>query len=95
MFEGISFKGDFLKQKATRQLFSVEQHLPSAVIDRGSVRSWQEEGKTDAFERAKTRTQLLLKDYRRPELSAAQLEELTKMVSRLGEDAGMPGLPGV
>ena len=29
MFEGINFKGDFLKQKITRELFSQEQYLPS------------------------------------------------------------------
>ncbi len=34
LFEGINFKGDFLKQKVTRELFSKEQYLPSAVIDR-------------------------------------------------------------
>jgi hypothetical protein len=42
LFAGINFKADFLKQKATRQLFPKEQHLPSPVIDRGSLRSWQE-----------------------------------------------------
>ncbi len=30
LFEGINFKGDFLKQKATRELFSKEQYLPSS-----------------------------------------------------------------
>ncbi len=34
LFEGINFKGDFLKQKITRELFPREQNLPSAVIDR-------------------------------------------------------------
>ncbi len=54
MFEGINFKGDFLKQKVTRQLFQKEQYLPSPVIDRGSLRGWQEMGGTDTFARAKT-----------------------------------------
>ena len=42
-FEGINFKGDFLKQRAPGILFSEEQHLPSAIIDRNSVRGWQQE----------------------------------------------------
>jgi trimethylamine--corrinoid protein Co-methyltransferase len=41
LFEGINFKGDFLKQKVTRELFPKEQYLPSAVIDRDSIRGWQ------------------------------------------------------
>jgi trimethylamine--corrinoid protein Co-methyltransferase len=40
MYEGIDFKGDFLKQRLTRQLVREEQYLPSAVIDRGSIRTW-------------------------------------------------------
>ncbi|HEY5159120.1 MAG TPA: trimethylamine methyltransferase family protein, partial [Anaerolineales bacterium] len=36
LFEGINFKGDFLKQKITRELFPREQNIPSAVIDRDS-----------------------------------------------------------
>src|SRR5271157_2749446 len=47
LFEGINFKGDFLKQKITRDLFSQEQYLPSAVIDRESIRAWQANGSLD------------------------------------------------
>lgn len=92
MFEGINFKGEFLKQKATRQLFAVEQYLPSAVIDRGSVRSWQEEGRLDAFERAKIRTRELLEAYRLPELPASQVREMRELVEDLGRKAGMERL---
>ena len=42
MFDGIDFKGNFLKQKITRELFSKEQYLPSPVIDRDTYRGWQE-----------------------------------------------------
>jgi trimethylamine:corrinoid methyltransferase-like protein len=76
MFEGINFKGEFLKQKVTRQLFAKEQHLPSAVIDRSSVRGWQEEGRLDAFARAKARAAALLKDYQPPQVPDEQQQEL-------------------
>jgi len=95
MFEGINFKGEFLKQKTTRQLFAVEQYLPPAVIDRGSVRSWQEEGKQDAFSRAKTRVQNLLAQYQLPQHPAGQVAELQKMVEELARAAGMERLPEV
>ena len=92
MFEGIQFKGEFLKQKVTRQLFALEQYLPSAVIDRGSARSWQEEGSPDTFDRAKKRTGELLAAYRKPNIPADQLSEMRTMVERLALEAGMDRL---
>ena len=53
MFEGINFKGDFLKQKVTRELFSKEQYLPSKVLDRDSIRGWHQEGSLDTVSRAR------------------------------------------
>jgi trimethylamine--corrinoid protein Co-methyltransferase len=93
LFEGINFKGDFLKQKVTRELFPKEQYLPSAVIDRDSIRGWQQAGSRDTFARAKTRTRELLAAYRRPPLDAAQERELRSMVQSLAEKAGMEKLP--
>jgi trimethylamine--corrinoid protein Co-methyltransferase len=93
MFEGINFKGDFLKQKITRELFSKEQYLPSAVIDRASVRGWQAEGSTDAFTRARVRTKQLLAEYKRPEMEAAKEKELQALVEKMAQTAGMASLP--
>jgi trimethylamine---corrinoid protein Co-methyltransferase len=93
LFEGINFKGDFLKKKITRELFAKEQYLPSAIIDRDSIRGWQEQGSLDTFARAKIRTQQLLKDYRRPALVPEQEKELRSMVEGLARGAGMEELP--
>jgi len=93
LFEGINFKGDFLKQKLTRELFSKEQNLPSAVIDRESIRGWQAAGSLDTFARAKIRTRELLADYERPRNAPEQEEELLKMVESLARKAGMETLP--
>ena len=93
LFSGIFFKGDFLKQKATRQLFSKEQHLPSAVIDRDSIRGWQQEGGLDTFARAKVRVKELLKSYQPPQTHPEQRAELQQMVARLAQAAGMDQLP--
>ncbi len=93
LFEGIHFKADFLKQKATRQLFAKEQYLPSSVIDRGSIRSWQASGSLDAFQRAKIRTAELLHDYRRPAAPPEIEAELEAMVARLARQSGMERLP--
>jgi trimethylamine--corrinoid protein Co-methyltransferase len=93
MFEGINFKGDFLKQKITRELFSKEQYLPSPVIDRASVRGWQAEGGTDAFGRAKIRTRQLLAEYKRPEMEPGKEKALNDLVAKMARAAGMETLP--
>ncbi len=93
LFEGINFKGDFLKQKITRELFSKEQYLPSAVIDRDSIRGWQEAGSKDTFARAKDRTNQLLNEYQQPAMAEDQKRELQSMVEKLARDAGMDHLP--
>lgn len=93
MFEGIEFKGDFLKQRITRELFAKEQYLPSEVIDRDSMRGWQQSGGLDTFARAKIRTRQLLDAYQRPPMDPAQEKELVGMVERLAKAAGMDALP--
>ena len=93
LFEGINFKGDFLKQKVTRELFSKEQYLPSSVIDRDSIRGWQASGSLDTFARAKARTRELFVAYEQPRYTPEQDRELRTMVENLARKAGMDALP--
>ncbi|MFH2102145.1 MAG: trimethylamine methyltransferase family protein [Chloroflexota bacterium] len=93
MFAGINFRGDFLKQKLTRELFPKEQFLPSAVIDRDSIRGWQAAGGRDAFARARARTGELLAAYQRPAIDPGQEGELRRMVLSLASAAGLAELP--
>jgi len=93
MFEGINFKGDFLKQRFTRELFAKEQYLPSDVIDRDSIRGWQQNGGLDAFGRAKARVRSLLDNYQLPSVSSDQAEDLNAMVENLAKKEGMDRLP--
>ena len=95
MFEGINFKGDFLKQRITRELFAKEQYLPSDVIDRDSIRGWQQSGGLDTFARAKVRTRQLLSDYQRPQMDVGKEKELVSMMERLAKQAGMDSLPTI
>lgn len=94
-FEGIDFKGDFLKQKATRDLFQMEQFLPSAIIDRNSVRGWQQGGSLNTFERAKILTTQLLKDYQPPQIEMEKQKELELIVGTLAKQVGMTKLPSM
>jgi trimethylamine--corrinoid protein Co-methyltransferase len=95
MFEGINFKGDFLKQRTTRQLVTKEQYMPSAVIDRGSIRAWKQSGELDAVARAKERVNELLAGYQPPEVDPGQAQELKSMVQKLAADAGLAQLPAI
>ncbi|HEU0292712.1 MAG TPA: trimethylamine methyltransferase family protein [Anaerolineales bacterium] len=90
----INFKGgDFLKQKITMQLFRKEQHLPSKIIDRDSVRGWKDAGGLDAFGRAKVRVKELLASYTRPKLDEAKEKALHAFMLDLARKAGMEQLP--
>ena len=92
-FAGMAFKGEFLKQKATRLLFAKEQHLPSKIIDRGSIRAWEQSGRQDAFDRARVRVEELLETYQRPHIDPLLEHELVRIVTHYAELAGMPRLP--
>ncbi len=90
----INFKGgDFLKQKATMQLFREEQHLPSSVIDRDSTRAWKAAGSLDAFGRCKLRVKELLASYKRPEIDPAQEHRLHAFMLDLTKKTGVDILP--
>jgi trimethylamine:corrinoid methyltransferase-like protein len=65
------------------------------VLDRGTLRAWQEAGSADAFARAGARVAELLTRYRRPELSAEVERKLTAVVEREARRAGLDHLPGV
>ena len=93
MFSGIEFKGEFLKQKLTRQLFPLEQYLPSQVIDRDSIRGWQEGGSKDAFTRARARVSQLLEAYQPPKFLNGEKEALDNFVGNLARRSGMDKIP--
>lgn len=90
----INFKGgDFLKQRITMQLFRKEQHLPSNVIDRDSMRDWKQAGSLDTYERAKLMVNKLLESYTRPTLDEAKEKALHSFMLDLAKKAGMDELP--
>jgi len=93
LFEGVNFKGEFLKHRVTRQLFAQEQYLPSSIIDRDTIRGWQGAGKLDTFARAKDRVKSLLEAYQPPHHKPEQVQELHAMVKCLASEAGMQQLP--
>lgn len=95
MFQGINFKGDFLKQKVTRDLFSKEQYLPSNVIDRDTIRGWHQDGEKDALARASEQVKLLLAKYEAPDLPKQHLKDLQILMKNQAREAGLDDLPSI
>jgi len=95
MFAKLGPHGDFLKLPETRKLFRQEQHIPSKVTDRGSLNSWEQSGKKDAFSRARERVSELVAAYKRPELHPEVERHLRNIVEDLAKRYGMARLPEV
>ena len=95
MFAMLGHSGDFLKLKETRQLFRSEQYLPSSVVDRDSLRGWQEAGAPSAFDRAHARVNGLVAAYCQPEIPAALQREMCVFMQAEAQRAGMARLPGI
>ena len=95
MFEGINFKGEFLKQRVTRELVKEEQYIPSSVFDRGSVRAWKQGGGLDAVQRASARVDELLAAYQEPDLDTEKVNAMVSLVEKLAKEAGMEALPAL
>jgi len=86
----------FLELVETRRLFRSEQALPSAVIDRASLRAWEDEGRPDAAARARLRVEELLASYRRPALDPGVEAAMEALVRAAGAPFGLAALlPGV
>jgi trimethylamine--corrinoid protein Co-methyltransferase len=95
MFARTGLAGEFLKLKETRDLFRQEQHLPSSVIDRGTLGAWQDAGKPDAFARARVRVEELLAQYRRPVLDAEREQAMLALMRREAARVDLDALPGI
>jgi trimethylamine--corrinoid protein Co-methyltransferase len=86
-------RGDYLGQRHTLEWFSQEQHLPSIVIDRGSLDAWKKQGSPTAWERAQDRVISLLDAYELPTMSDDLRGELRAITLAAAQTFGMDELP--
>lgn len=93
LFAALGHSGAFLGAQHTRQWFRAEQYLPSALLDRASVRAWAEGGRRDAAARARDRVAELLGQYRRPHLAPEAEAELIRLTTQAARRAGLEQLP--
>lgn len=95
LFARLGHSAEFLGARHTRQWFKAEQHLPSALIDRASVRAWAESGRPDSAARARARVAELLRQYQRPALVPEAEAELIHLTEQAAQRAGMEQLPAL
>lgn len=93
-FAKVGLAAEFLKLRETRDLFRLEQYLPSPVTDRGSLRAWVEGGRRPAAEAARDRVQSLLQSYRPPALDPQIEAGLRDWMAHVAAGAGLDRLPG-
>jgi trimethylamine--corrinoid protein Co-methyltransferase len=93
LIRAVGHHGQFLGQKHTRTWFGREQHIPSEVIDRGSLTAWQAAGRATAADRARARVERLLAGYRPRPLPDALRRELHDITLRAAQPFGMDRLP--
>jgi trimethylamine--corrinoid protein Co-methyltransferase len=89
----VGHHGDYLSQPHTHKWFRKELHIPSEVIDRGSLDAWQQKGSKPAYERAGERVERLLASCPPSPLSEDLRAELRAIATRAALKFGMPSLP--
>jgi trimethylamine--corrinoid protein Co-methyltransferase len=93
LFAKTGLAGEFLKLPETRRLFRLEQHLPSPVVDRGSVRAWEDAGARDVVARAGARVAGILAERRGPSADPERERARMAVVGPLAARAGLDRLP--
>ena len=89
----VGHHGQFLGQKHTRDWFAHQQHIPSAVMDRGSLMAWQTSGAQDTAARARDRVRGLLASYQPRPLPGEVRRALRQITQRAARQFGMEHLP--
>jgi trimethylamine--corrinoid protein Co-methyltransferase len=89
----VGHRGGFLSTAHTQRWFRQELHLPSPVIDRGSLEAWQKKGAQSAAARARAEAERLTAKPVEPPLSAQLRRELRAITLHAAQACGMPALP--
>jgi trimethylamine--corrinoid protein Co-methyltransferase len=85
--------GDYLKTKHTRKFYRAETYTPPAVIDKKNRASWESEGSTTAFDRAKTAVENTLATHTPKPLPKETETALDKAMAKIIKDHGAKNLP--
>jgi trimethylamine--corrinoid protein Co-methyltransferase len=95
LIRSVGHHGHFLGQNHTRTWFRREQHIPSEVVDRGSLTAWQDSGGKSAMDRAQDRVESLLAAYQTRPLPGDVSRTLRDVTARAARQFGMDRLPSL
>jgi trimethylamine--corrinoid protein Co-methyltransferase len=85
--------GNFLSHKHTKKWFREEFYIPSDVIDRDTMESWEKKGAKSSWDRAQDRVDELLTKYQPSPIAEDIKKELRDITTQVANQAGMDKLP--
>jgi len=89
----LGHRADYLSLPHTLKWFNQELYMPSDLIDRSSMESWQKGGSKTIVDRAADKVEKLLKLYHLPSMNEAVRNELRTITTRAAQKFGMDQLP--
>jgi trimethylamine--corrinoid protein Co-methyltransferase len=95
LMRGSPHQANFLGHPHTHKWFREELYMPSTIIERSSVESWQLNGSMDTYQRASERIDSLLEAYQPSPLADDIRAELASITTRQAKKFGMERLPSI
>jgi trimethylamine--corrinoid protein Co-methyltransferase len=93
VMQELGHTGNYLSHPHTRKWFRKELYIPSEVIDRDTLETWEKKGAKSTWERAKDRVESLLAQYQPSPISDDVKQELCDITTKAANKAGMEVLP--
>jgi trimethylamine--corrinoid protein Co-methyltransferase len=93
LIQELGHRADYLSHPHTAKWYREELYIPSQVIDRGSLDSWQRKGAKTTWERAQDRVNELLEKYQPSPITSDVTKELRNIATKAANNAGMKKLP--
>jgi len=93
IMQELGHKGNFLSHPHTKQWFRKELYIPSEVIDRDTLETWEKKGSKSTWDRALDRVESLLAQYQPSPISDEVKKELLDITTKAANKAGMEKLP--
>jgi trimethylamine--corrinoid protein Co-methyltransferase len=95
IIQELGHKTDYLDHPHTIKWFREELYIPSKVIDRDTLETWEKKGSKSTWERAQDRVNDLLAKYQPSPMSSEVRKELRDITTRAANQAGMKELPSL
>ena len=95
IMQELGHKGNFLSHPHTKKWFRKELYIPSEVIDRDTLETWEKKGSKSTWERAQDRVDSLLTQYQPSPISDEVKKELRDLTTKAANKVGMKKLPDI